>query len=269
MGALQPRRGRTAGGIGYEVHGTGSSLLLLHGLTFDRRTWLPIVDILGDGVTAALLDLPGHGSSDSWARYDLHAVVEALHDAADEVGLERPVVVGHSISGLLAFLYASRFPTAGVVDLDMVLHLDPFIELVRSVAPQLQGDAFPAIWGQFQASMHLERIPKPARDLVHASLRAQPELVLGYWSVLFTDTTTELTHQVDETLTSVKVPALAIHGDPPDQHYRAWLHARCPSARLEVWPGSGHFPHLVHARRFRDRLVRFVEGTTEHRPRPA
>jgi pimeloyl-ACP methyl ester carboxylesterase len=235
--------------------------VFLHGLTFDRRTWLPVVDDLHDRVTAVLFDLPGHGTSRRWATYDLETVTDALHEAVIELDLDPPVVVGHSISGLLAFLYASRYSSYAVVDIDLVLHIEPFLEVVRAVAPQLHSDAFPAIWSQFQDSMQLELIPTAHRALVTASIRADPDLVLGYWSPLFTDDApTGLAAQIDRVLARTDVPALAIHGDPPPDGYPDWLHARCPSAQLEVWPQSGHFPHLVHLQRFNRRLQVVVDA---------
>jgi pimeloyl-ACP methyl ester carboxylesterase len=254
------RQGKTRQGIGYEVHGAGPPVVFLHGLTFDRRTWLPVVDGLQDHVTSVLFDLPGHGTSRQWATYDLETVTDAFHAAVNELNLDRPVVVGHSISGLLAFLYAARYPTSAVVNIDMVLRIEPFLEVVRAVAPQLHSDAFPAIWSEFQDSMHLELIPAPHRALVTASIRADPDLVLGYWSPLFTDAPTELAAQIDDALAQTNVPALAIHGDPPPDGYPDWLQARCPSAQLEVWSHSGHFPHLVHQQRFNRRLRLVVDS---------
>jgi len=37
--------------------------VLVHGLTFDRRIWQPIIDRLGDSVTSLAIDLPAHGES--------------------------------------------------------------------------------------------------------------------------------------------------------------------------------------------------------------
>jgi pimeloyl-ACP methyl ester carboxylesterase len=231
----------------------------LHGLTFDRRTWLPVVETVGGNVMTVLLDLPGHGTSRRWTTYDLDEVTRGLHDAVEGLGVQSPVVVGHSISGLLACRYASRYQAAAVVNVDLVLRIEPFVELVRSVAPQLQSDAFPAVWRRFQDSMHLELIPEPSRALVAASMHVDQELVLGYWSPLFTLDPIELSDQVDDMLATIEVPMLAIHGDPPEDDYRGWLQARCPSAQLEVWPNSGHFPHLVHVQRFSRRLLELVE----------
>ena len=55
---------RTAsGGLAYEMHGDGIPVVFLHGLTFDRTTWRPIIERLGDGVRSIAVDLPGHGDT--------------------------------------------------------------------------------------------------------------------------------------------------------------------------------------------------------------
>ena len=38
-------------------------VVLVHGLAFDRRSWQPIIDRLGDSVTSLAIDLPAHGES--------------------------------------------------------------------------------------------------------------------------------------------------------------------------------------------------------------
>src|SRR5437016_4952924 len=49
--------------LAYETHGDGVPVVFLHGLTFDRRTWRPIIARLGAGVRSIAIDLPGHGAS--------------------------------------------------------------------------------------------------------------------------------------------------------------------------------------------------------------
>lgn len=72
-------------------------------------------------------DLPGHGASAARAAHGLEPVVEAVHEAVRAARLEAPVVVGHSVSGLLATLYAGRHPTRGVVNIDQSLLVAPFV----------------------------------------------------------------------------------------------------------------------------------------------
>lgn len=101
-------------------------IVLLHGLTFDRRTWRPIIDTFRtqDRARRVLaLDLPGHGESPPLPSHDLPLVAAVVHDALRAAGVERPVMVGHSISGVLMSLYAATCPVAGVVNVDQPLRI--------------------------------------------------------------------------------------------------------------------------------------------------
>ena len=51
----------TSDGLAYEQHGDGVPVVFLHGLTFDRTAWRPIIQRLGQEVCSIAFDLPGHG----------------------------------------------------------------------------------------------------------------------------------------------------------------------------------------------------------------
>jgi hypothetical protein len=50
-------------GLAFERRGAGVPIVLLPGLTFERRTWRPIVERLGDDVCSVAVDLPAQGDS--------------------------------------------------------------------------------------------------------------------------------------------------------------------------------------------------------------
>ena len=224
--------------------------MFLHGLTFDRTMWNPIVELLPANVQWLTVDLPGHGGSSAQENYDLERVVDLVHDAVLMAGLDSPTIVGHSISGIFATIYAARHPARAVVNVDQVLDVRQFVELAHTFEPALRGPNFAEIWSRFQDSMHLELIPLPQRDAVLAGMRASQDLVLGYWSTVLMATPDELLARIDEILTHVLVPYDVVHGSDPGVDYRTWLGARLPQAAVQVWDGCGHFPHLVHPHRF-------------------
>ena len=45
--------------LAYDDEGAGTPVVFLHGLTFDRRTWWPIIERLGGCVPSLAIDLPG------------------------------------------------------------------------------------------------------------------------------------------------------------------------------------------------------------------
>ena len=67
MVKTKPRPQRRSSGIfrglAYDDIGEGAAVFLIHGLTYDRRIWAPILDRLGNAIRCVVIDLPGHGGS--------------------------------------------------------------------------------------------------------------------------------------------------------------------------------------------------------------
>lgn len=231
-------------------------LVLLHGLTFDRTMWDAALTELGridPDRRTLLLDLPGHGSSDPSPSYGMGDVVDAVHRAINEAGLASPVIVGHSLAAIIATVYACRHTTSGVVNVDQPLRTQQFSEFLHSMAEQLRGPAFPAIWGGFVASMHIEVLPAEAQELLRATTTPNQDLVLGYWDEVLTLTPEEMNAMAEAsqaTLRTSGVPYMIVAGDEVDAEYRVWLAEKLPQAVIKVLSGSGHFPQLAHPAAF-------------------
>jgi len=102
----------------YERRGDGPPVVFLHGAGLDHRLWPELTEPLTDDYEVVVLDMRLHGRSggnpDDVRFSDF---VEDLHAFVDELDLSRPVVVGHSMGGMVALAYADRYgdETAGVV----------------------------------------------------------------------------------------------------------------------------------------------------------
>ena len=91
---------------------TGVPLVLLHGLRAYAQTWESLVQALGPGYCLYALDQRGRGLSD-WAApasYHTQSYVEDLEDLIAHVGLQRFVLLGHSLGGANALEYARQHP---------------------------------------------------------------------------------------------------------------------------------------------------------------
>jgi pimeloyl-ACP methyl ester carboxylesterase len=243
--------------LAYETEGAGTPVVLLHGLTFDRRTWRPVVDALDGSVHSIAIDLPAHGESGG-APASLYDVAEQVHEVVASLGVDRPVVVGHSMSAGLAFIYALAHPARGVVVVDSGTHVQPFAELVHRVAPALRGAGFAHAWQPFEQSLGIERVPEPVRSLVYEAHAVRPEVVAGYWEMLLSADPAEFQASIDAQVAELDVPCLAVFGRLLTGGERERFD-RMPDLELEEWVGDGHFVHLVDPARFAARLRRFVE----------
>ena len=142
--------------------------------------------------------------------------------------------------------------------MDQWLQIEPIARLVQSQAGQIRGPGFPAIWEMFEASMHMELLPSAAQELLRSARYLGQDLITGYWRELLERPVAELASDVAAMLAGLraaKVPYLFIAGHDVEPEYQDWLNHALPRARVTVWPGSGHFPHLAHPRRFAECLT--------------
>jgi len=108
--------------IVYDVRGSGEpTLVFVHGWLCDASFWDGVVPSFEGDHRVVTVDLPGHGRSgrdrDRWTVADLAA---DLAGVLEGLGLDRTVLVGHSMGGPIALLAAARVPerVLGVVGVD-------------------------------------------------------------------------------------------------------------------------------------------------------
>jgi pimeloyl-ACP methyl ester carboxylesterase len=209
------------------------------------------------------LDLPGHGGSPALRSHDLENVVEAIHEAVLAAGLDAPILVGHSLGAGLAGTYVCKYSAAAFVNVDSPVRIEPFVQIVRSLGPQLRGDAFSKVWQRFEESMHIELVPAPAQALLRAGETVAPELVLSYWAQLLDEEDDEYLSWVEPQLSqarAARIPYLGVYGTPIGPAERAWVKRRLPQAEIIVWPVGHHFPHLAHPNHFATLLTGLAAG---------
>ncbi|MGZ5860201.1 MAG: alpha/beta fold hydrolase [Croceibacterium sp.] len=88
------------------------AIVLLHGLRGYSGTWRNLASALGDRWRLVAFDARGRGESD-WdpgRNYYTNAYLSDLEAGADALGLGRFVLLGHSMGGTTAYLYAALHP---------------------------------------------------------------------------------------------------------------------------------------------------------------
>ncbi len=111
--ALEPALGQS--GISYRRGGSGTTVLLLHGIPGSGESFERVAEVLAANHDVIVPDLLGfRGSRRPTGIADLHAVGQAAALAAltDELGVARYVLVGHDFGGPVAVTLAAARPQA-------------------------------------------------------------------------------------------------------------------------------------------------------------
>ncbi|EPP1403277.1 alpha/beta fold hydrolase [Klebsiella oxytoca] len=95
---------------GFREQGSGTPLTLLHGISSGAASWHKQMALLGYRVLA--WDMPGYGESPmlATARADAGAYADALARMLDRAGVQKTVLLGHSLGALVAAAFAARYP---------------------------------------------------------------------------------------------------------------------------------------------------------------
>jgi pimeloyl-ACP methyl ester carboxylesterase len=99
--------------ISYEMAGAGPPIALIHGLGGSKRIWSRLAGELAESHTVVAYDLRGSGGTvDVGPGKELSLTVWAddLRGLLGALGVQRPVLVGHSLGASIALKYALSWP---------------------------------------------------------------------------------------------------------------------------------------------------------------
>jgi pimeloyl-ACP methyl ester carboxylesterase len=162
--------------FGPEGGGAGKTpLIILHGSNyFDSHDWIEVGAGLGVDRPVVAFDHRGFGQSE-WSKtadYSLDAVLGDIRNVSDAFGWDRPVVMGHSMSGRLGIFYAAHVP-------ERVSHLIVLDSAMGSGNPgkyKVSVGNAPKVFATIEAAMaHLSDRHSPPRFSVD---RGRAELAL-------------------------------------------------------------------------------------------
>lgn len=159
-----------AGGVRLAVRdygGEGRPLILVHGGPGPNLAiWDGFAPRLVDRFRVIAFDQRGHGQSDGAGDYSYPALVGDLRAVVNGLGLDEPIVVGHSWGGMIALLYAADYlECPNVVAVDGILTDD------------WQGYSEEA-WGRLENELRAN--PVVSRALGFVGTPAQLDELLGW-----------------------------------------------------------------------------------------
>ena len=131
------------------------TIVLLHGGpgSFDHSYFKPEFSRLAEVAQVVYLDLPGHGRSE-WGdpnAWSFESAADSVRDFCKALGIDRPVVLGHSLGAMVALVYGARHPghaSALVIQSGMArMDVDALVERFRRLAGDEAADVVRRVYG--------------------------------------------------------------------------------------------------------------------------
>ena len=246
----------SAGGleIGYDIHGSGPPLVMLHGATSTgREDFAAQIPWLSKAFRLYLPDARGHGSTawDSSGGFNYEQLVDDALAFVDALGLKTFHLVGFSMGAMTALQFASRYPDRlrTLIVVGITTQREPRASVVRRLMDPERIDRNDPAWGALLGRRH---------DAVQGA---------GAWRRLLPAIAADVAVQPllgPRDLRRIELPALVAVGDHdpfvPVDH--AWgLMRQLPDGRLFVAPGSGHEVMVRRPALFNEACAGFYRST--------
>lgn len=200
------------------------TVLFIHGLGSYLKFWRYQLDAFAaQGYRVIAVDLPGYGKSDKPASfpYTMEAMGDAVHELAQKLGVQQPILVGHSMGGQTALSYALRYPEdVKALVLTSPAGFEKFSArekawFKRSFSTALiKGSPEAAIWGSVRQS-NFERWRPELNWLIEERVRVAKSPEFDSYAYANVRTVDGLAHNdfVRDSLHRVSVPTLIIYGE--------------------------------------------------------
>lgn len=255
------------GGISYLEAGrpTAAPLVFLHGIGGAARMFRRQLDHFGGDYRALAWDMPGYGNSTPLPLVSMDALAAALAGFIEELGLDHPVLVGHSLGGMVVQRLLTRAP-----------HLARAVVLAQTSAafgsrdPAWQAEFLSARLGPLDAGHGMAALAETlVADL--AGPDADPEgLALARDCMAHTPDSTYRDgimampgFDCRDALARIAVPVLVLSGTldatAPAQGMER-MAARIPGAQYVALEGAGHLAHLEQPDAFNAAVGQFLNG---------
>lgn len=232
--------------IHIKQRGSGDlALVFLHYYGGSSRTWDRVANKLSDRYRIVAIDHRGWGDSEAPA--DAYRIADLAADAEgviETLGLQRYVLVGHSMGGKVAQLIASRRPR-GLEGLVLVAPSPPSPMLISD---EQRATLAAAYLSRESVEFVIDRVltAKPLdadcrEQIIEDSLKAAPQAKAAWPNVAMGE-------DITAAVASIDAPTLVIAGELDQVDRVATLQAellpRIPQAAMHILPGTGHLSPL-------------------------
>ncbi len=263
IGFMDYRQVREVAGIKYLEEGQGVPILFLHGIGGGAAVFQPQLAHFGQRYRALAWEMPGYAGSAPLPLVTMTALAAALAGFIKALGLDHPILVGHSLGGMIVQRLLAEAP-----------HIARAVVLSQTSAvfggrDPAWADAFVAAkLGPLDAGHSMETLaPEAIRDTIGddadpAGVAAATASFAAVPDSSYRDMVLAMPgFDMRDALPRIAVPTLVLAGSldrsaPPAGCER--MAHRIPGARYVLLDGAGHLAHAERPTAFNAALDEFL-----------
>lgn len=253
-------------GIELAIHrheGSGPELLLIHGIGSSSADFNPVIAGMKDFCQPITIDLRGHGASGQPASgYHYRDYIRDLQIVLSDLQMDHPIVLGHSLGGIIALMWAAQHPEeprALIIEDSPLRSGEDFRDAFEGwlTLNALPPESARAWYAEKNPHWPAEIVEQRSFDMVNTAREAILELQAASLSNDGLDAV--------EGLDKITAPLLFLQGDReagsmvhPDD--LANLQRTIPQMQVDTFPGAGHTIHRSHPDEWLRSVRAFVEN---------
>jgi len=254
------------------------TIVMLHGLRSYARTFEPLAERLGEGYRVLATDARGRGDSD-WdpnGQYYTESYVADLELFTDRLGLDRFVLLGHSMGGSTTYVYAARHPERVVAA--VVEDIGPGSSLTGEGAERIKREVantpgdFPsreaarAYWRGIRPHITEDALDSRVRHTLAPDEEGRWRWKFDLAGIAAARLDPDPAGQVDlwPYVEALRCPTLVVRGGESDflpAATAAAMARRNPRVHTVEIPGAGHYVHDDAPELFHHHLTRFLRSS--------
>ncbi len=241
----------------YDLYGNGEPLLLLHGFTGNTATWEPFKKRWGQSFQIIMVDIIGHGLTDSPAdhqRYEIDQVAKDIKTLLVGLHIESLHILGYSMGGRLALSFACNYPemlkslilVSSSPGLRTVEERNNRIEQDERLADRIEHDgikAFVDYWENIPLFASVKKLPAAVQETIRQERLLQKEI--GLSNSLRGMGTGKQPSQW-ECLPKLNIPVFLLCGSEDTKFVKIAeeMQNTFPNAKRSIIEESGHMIHV-------------------------
>jgi pimeloyl-ACP methyl ester carboxylesterase len=239
--------------VHYEVRGTGPAVLVTHGFAASSHMFEATSDALANRYRVITWDVRGHGRSDYPTdddEYSLRLAVDDMVAILEAAGVERAVLMGHSLGGYLSLelqrVHPERASALVLIGTGPGYRRDDarngWNKMAETFAVNLETNGLAGLPAGEEVRVDVHRNADGLARAARGILRQHDDRVLA-------------------NLPSITVPVLVVVGerDKPFLAASDYMAAKIPGATLAVIAGAGHAPMITHPNDFLAQVRAFLD----------